>query len=81
MKFNKWDGIIPETAQDKQRAKHAGLGTLSPKVCGKSCQSCEYYGDAKADISYCYHEEVLQTVAGHQGCRYWESKQFWLPVK
>ena len=80
VKFNKWRGVIPETKLDKERAKHAGLGTVKPQFGCRACVSCQYYGSQNA-VAYCSHPELKQMVSANQGCRYWRNDSAWLPAK
>ncbi len=79
MKFNRYDGVVPQTDDDKRRAHAAGLGTLPPGMCGKSCGTCASYADPRRGVAYCDHPRVRQMVASHQGCVLWNNP-LWLPA-
>lgn len=80
MKFNEYDGVVPETRGEHERAVSAKLGTLPPNICGKCCGTCDSYQDQRRGVSYCEHPRVRQMVASQQGCALWNNSE-WMPVK
>ena len=40
---------------------------------GEQCQSCRYYLENTADISYCWHPKLRILVGADWSCVWWES--------
>ena len=72
MNFNKQQGIIPETEEDRIKARNADLLTLPSNITGTNCGNCQFYQKTDFNgVGICKHPKVKQPVSVRMCCSFW----------